>query len=221
MIAVCMLFTSCLHPISIDNCGYVVVIGVDEGAEERYEITFELQRESSGEAQENNGGAIILSVEVKDIFDAVNIISRGIEYDLNFTRTHALIFSEKIARNGEIGDFMDFSFDVLRIRRSALMIVTECGVREYIGGLAANNDANIAKLQDDLISDMEMTGELAAINIAHFLEACEEGRFDAVMPVGHYDGEIITDTKQHDSASKATIRSRMRKEESGSAVCRG
>lgn len=193
---------ACLNPVSVDNCGYVVAIGADLGKSKAYDITLELQRESAGEATENSGGALILSVEADDIFSAIDTLSSGIAYKLNFTRTHIFIFGEELARKGRISDFLEMSFDVLRIRKSALMIVSKAPVRDYIGGLVSNNNANIAKMQDALISNVERTGEISAVNISLFYEAVDEGRFDAVMPIGRYDSEIITDTKQYDATKK-------------------
>ncbi len=193
---------ACLRPISVDSCGYVVAVGIDEGREREYEISLELQRESMGDAQPENGGAIILSCEAGDIFDAVNELASRIPYELNFTRVHLFIIGEGLARAGKLGEIFDFSFDVLRIRRSALIVTARSRVRDYIGGLAANNTANIAKMQDALIANVETTGETAAINVSLFLEGVRGGRFDAVTPLGYYDESIITDTKQHETAAK-------------------
>lgn len=193
---------ACLRPISIEECGYVVAIGVDEGHEEDYEFTFELQRGAGGDAQANSGGAIILSCEARDVFDAVSKLAAGCTYDLNFTRTHLFIFGEKLAKSGEIENLLNMSFDVLRIRKSALMLITRCKVRDYLGGLAANNNANIAKMQDALISNVEMTGETVALNVSLFFEAVNGGRFDPIMPIGYYDESIITDMKQREIENK-------------------
>lgn len=192
---------SCLRPVSVERRGYVVAIGMDEGSEKEYEITFELQRESTGEARDG-GGSVILSCEARDIFDAVSELSSNTAYDLNFTRTHLFIVGEKLAREGKLKDILNMSFDVLRIRKSALMVVARCSVRDYIGGLASNNNANIAKMQDALISNVETTGESAAINLALFLEAVDGGRFDAAVPMGDYDEKLITDAKQRSEAEK-------------------
>lgn len=202
IISIVLPFAACLNPISIDDSGYVVAVGADVGKEKKYEITLELQRASAGTDSEHNGGAIILSVEAEDLFDAVGELSSGISYNLNFTRTHIVLFSQELAEKGMINDFLAVSFDVLRIRRSALMLITHSSVREYIGGLAANDSANIAKMQDFMISGVRRTGGIAAINIARYYEAIEDGRFDPVLPMGYFDDSIITDQKQKADAEK-------------------
>lgn len=168
----------CLNPVSLDNYGYVVTVGADIGQKEKYEVILELQRESSNASDENEGGAIVLSVEAENLFDAINKISYGVPYELSFTRTHVFVFGEELARKGMIPDFLGLSFDTLRIRTSAMVQVTHCSVREYLGGLSANNNANLSTLQDDIINDARKTGRIAVINVAHCFEACGGGRFD-------------------------------------------
>lgn len=47
--------------------------------------------------------------------------------------------------------------------------VTHCSVREYLGGLSANNNANLSTLQDDMINDARKTGRVAVINAGALL----------------------------------------------------
>lgn len=195
-------FCGCLNPVSIDSCGYVVAIGADKGEEKKYAVTLELQREASGDNSTPNGGAILLTSEADDLFQAISSFDSRISFTLNFTRTSIFLFGEQLAREGLIPDFLRFSFDVLRIRQSALMLITHCSVREYLGGIAANSGANVSKIQDDIISDVQMTGEIAAINVSKYYEAVDGGWFDAVMPVGYYDASVITDTEQRESTTK-------------------
>lgn len=195
-------FTACLNPVSIDNCGYVVAIGADKGEEKTYLVTLELQRESAGTDQENNGGAVILTIEAENLPQAVSKLSSSIAYSLNFTRTHIFVFGAKIAELGLINEFLKIALDVFRIRESALMLIAEDKAIDYIAGLAADDSANIAKLQDHLISNNNTTGKLAAINVARYFEAINGGRFDPVLPLGISDESIITDKKQNDNASK-------------------
>lgn len=197
-----LMFKGCLNPISIDSCGYVVTIGVDLGKKEPYEITLELQREHSNESSQNEGGAIILSDEGNNIFEVIKKLAENIPFQLDFTRTHVFLFSEAAARAGLIDDFLKMAFDTLRIRESAIMLITHCTVRKYIGGLNANNNANLSKLQDDLMRDVEHSGHAAITNVNRFREGCMERRFDSAIPMGFYDGEIITDVKQKEKSNK-------------------
>lgn len=205
MIVISIMFiavSGCLNPVGIDNYGYVVTIGVDKGQEKEYEVILELQRERSNEGGESEGGAIILSAQGDTLFEVINELSWGTAYQLNFTRTHVFVFSEELAREGKIEEFFSMSFDMLRIRQSAIIMVTHCTVKEFFGGLNANNNANITKIQDDLLNDEKMSGQVIMLDVATFIEACKGGRFDAVLSIGYYDENIVTDAKQKENSAK-------------------
>ena len=202
MFCACAALTGCLNPISLDNYGYVVTIGADKGKEEKYEVILELQRERSNEGSENEGGSIILSSEGNTLFEAINRISYRTAYPLNFTRTHVFIFGEELAREGMIEDFFKLSFDKLRIRQSAIVMIVQCTLREYLGGLAANNNPNLTKFQDDMLYDQINSGQIAVTDLSTFLEACDGEYFDPVTPVGFFNEKVVTDASQKTSSSE-------------------
>lgn len=193
---------SCLNPVSLEEYGYVVTVGIGKGKKERFEFIFELQRESSGDESESKGGAKLLGGEGKTIFDVINMLSENNAQRLNFTRTHFFVFSESVAREGLIEDFFTSSFDALKIRQSAMLLVTSCSIRDFFGGLSAENIANIAKLQQSVINDYKDLGLIGLSNASELLEATYGGAYDVITPIGSFDGKIITDTKQSESSSK-------------------
>lgn len=194
--------SGCLNPTAIDNLGYVVTVGVDKGTDKKYEVTLELQRERSGEGGDDEGGAIILSAQGDTLFEVISVINWGMPRQLNFTRTHVLLFSEELARSGGMKDFLAMSFDMLRIRESAIIMVTHSTAKEFIGGLSASEHSNISKIQEDLTTDMAKSGQIKVTDVTKFFESCEGGRFDVAMTMGYYEPDIITGAKQKDSASK-------------------
>ena len=190
----------CLKPVSLEDYGYVISVGVDKGKEKKYYISLMLQRESSGQnSSESEGGVIVLASEGNDIFDAVNTIENNIPYMLNFSRVNFLFFSRASAEEGMLYDFFEIPLDTLRIRASAIVVITEGDVSEFIGGLAANNDANITKLQSAIMLDRDKTGMVSIMNVSGLYEACLDGRYDFCSALGDYDDSIITDMSQKKS----------------------
>lgn len=194
--------TGCLNPTAIDNLGYVVTVGVDKGTDKKYEVTLELQRGRSGEGGDDEGGAIILSAQGDTLFEVISVLNWGVPRQLNFTRTHVFLFSEELARSGGMKDFLAMSFDMLRIRESAIIMVTHSTAKEFIGGLSANEHSNISKIQEDLTTDMTKSGQIRVTDVTRFFQSCEGRRFDTAVPMGYYEPDIITDAKQQDSSSK-------------------
>lgn len=192
----------CLSPVSLDAYGYVVSLGVDRGKEKAFYFTFALQRALSEQNADSEGGAILLAAEGDSIFEAINELKDNTSYTLNFSRTNFIIFEKSLAEAGDIQRLVSTSFDSLRIRTSAVIIVTECKVSEFIGGMYSNNDANIGKLQSALMLDREKTGMAAIMSVSRLIEACSDSRFDYSTALGDYDAKIITDTEQKKSESE-------------------
>lgn len=192
----------CLNPTSLEKYGYVLTIGVDKGKEKKYEITFELQRELSGEeGSENPGSVVLLSEEGDTIFEAVNIIYRRTSFDLNFARTHAFVFCKEMAESGRMKDFLSMSFDKLRIRQSAIILISDGNAKEFLGGRNANNEANATRIHENLLEGAKVVGETSVMNLGAIFESCDGRRFDVALTYGSVDDKIITDAKQKESAS--------------------
>lgn len=192
----------CLQPVSLDECGFVISIGVDRGKEKKFYYTFALQRPLSEQNVKDEGGAIALSAEGESIFEAINEMEGNVPYSLNFSRTNFLIFSRETAEAGDIEELVSTSFDALKIRTSAVILVSEGNASEFIGGMYANNDANISKLQSALMLDEKKTGMVTVMSVSRLLEACSDARFDYCSAYGVYDGDIVTDTEQKKSESE-------------------
>ena len=202
IIILVMLLSGCLSPTPIDACGYVVTVGIDRGKEKKYFYTLALQRAMSEQNIDSEGGAAALCAEGDSIFEAVNEIEGNTAFTLNFSRASFIIVSREIAETGELKDFVSTSFDALKIRTSAVVLVSEKEASEFIGGMYANNEANIGKLQSALMLDREKTGMVSVMSVSRLIEACSDGRFDYCSAYGKYDGDIVTDAEQKKSESE-------------------
>ena len=204
LLIACMLFAccGCLKPVSLDAYGYVITIAIDRGKEKEYYFTFALQRELGGENTESEGGAVALACEGDTIFEAVSELEGNVPYSLNFSRTHFILLSAELAREGVLKDFVMTSFDSLRIRPSALLVISKREAGEFLGGLYSNNEANLTKLQTALALDKQKTGMVSVNSVSRLIEACMTGCGDFSSAYGAYDGSIITDAAQKKSESE-------------------
>lgn len=195
-------FAGCLKPVSLDAYGYVITVAVDKGKEKEYYFTFALQRELGGENVESEGGAAALACEGDTIFEAVSELEGNVPYSLNFSRAHFIIMSRELAEEGALRDFVMTSFDSLRIRPSALLLISEKEAGKFAGGLYSNNNANITKLQTALALDKEKTGMISVNSISRLLEDCTMMTGDFCSAYGAYDESIITDAEQKKNESE-------------------
>ena len=196
------LFPGCLDPVSLDEYGYVVTVGADRGEEKKYFITFALQRGLSEPGTEAEGGAQLLTCEGDSLDEAVKETESRMSCTLNFSRTNFFVFSRELAEAGDIEELLSISFDSMKIRPFAAVVVSDCEAYRFIGGMSANNDANVNKLQSGLFLDARRAGLSQVMSVSLLIEAAQGGAFDYSAALGDEDGEIITDTAQKTSQNE-------------------
>ncbi|MBR4658609.1 MAG: hypothetical protein IKP26_05080 [Clostridia bacterium] len=196
MAAMLLLLPGCLSPVSPEAYGYVIAIGADGGEDARYYYTLQLQRELSEPSSEHEGGALILGIEGDSLEEAVTKLEGNLPFTLSFSRTNLFVFSRALAEAGEVETLLSLSFDRLKIRRSAVLAVSEGAALEFLGGLSAGNDANIRKLREAVMLDMEKTGMISITSVAGLFEATETGLFDHTAALGVYEPDTVTDPEQ-------------------------
>lgn len=194
-----LLLCACLGPVSLDEYGYVISIGIDPGADKKWYFTFVLQRELAETDTQNEGGASILSEQADTFDDAVTAVEARAPYSLSFSRTAAFIFGREAAEQGAASVLRELSFDSLKIRASAAVIVASGTAKDFIGGLSANNDSNISKIQTAVMLDSRKTGRVTVMSAARFFESCETGAYGFCAPLGVSDPDVITDMSEKKS----------------------
>ncbi|MBR3382366.1 MAG: hypothetical protein IKG85_04940 [Clostridia bacterium] len=191
----------CLGPVSLEEYGYVISVGVDT-MDEGYYFTFALQRELSEPGTESEGGAELLACRAASFDGAVKELESRSPVKLNFSRLNFFVLSRSAAEGGAVKELLSLSFDSLKIRSSAAVVVAECGASKFIGGLSSNNDPNVKKLQSAVMLDMERSGMVRILSVSRLMEAAAGGAFDYCAPLGEYDPEVITDMEQKSSESE-------------------
>ncbi|MBQ1817079.1 MAG: hypothetical protein II124_00440 [Clostridia bacterium] len=183
---------ACLGPVSIDEYGYVISIGIDEGKTKKHYFVFALQRELTEADAQNEGGAVILAEEADGFDEAVAAIEARVPYALSFSRVGFFVFSGKAAQNGALSLLRELSFDSLKVRASAAVMISEGTVVDFLGGLSANNDANVSKIQTAVMLDSRMTGRVTVMSAARLFESMDAGSYGFCAPIGTTDPDIVT-----------------------------
>jgi hypothetical protein len=194
--------SGCLAPVSLDALGYVVTVGIDRAPGGGFYFTLALQREMAEQNLESEGGASILADTGADLFEAIERIEGSVPYSLNFSRTNFIIMSRELAGEGGLSELLHTDLDSLKVRASAIVMISEESAFGFIGGMYANNDANINKLQTALLLDRMKTGMVSVVSLAELYEAAAEGRFDIAPALGARDDDIITDMAQKRSEAE-------------------
>lgn len=198
LLIIVLISSGCLGTVSPDQCGYVVMIGVDKGVQKDYVVSFMLQDDTNTEAsQSGKEGALIASAEADTIFEAVTVMDYCLPFQMNLSRTNLIIFSDEIAKDGKIEEFLDFSWNSLRIRQSIKMAVAIGGAQEFMWGLKSESTPNITKLQYNFLRSYSGEGVTSAINYALFMQGVRSATFDPALTLGRVD-ESVENAEQMD-----------------------
>ncbi len=185
--------SGCLDGVSLDSYGYVLSIGVDEGETEKYNVSFLLQKEGDSQESQTGAGSYVISAEGGDLFEAVRIAHAGLPFELNFSRVNFLLFSDAVASSNRMDEFLRFSFDLMKIRQSAKLLIVRGKCSDYLQGLSSTDQPNVAKRQYSYFRTYQTEGIIMMTNHAEFREAVLSGTFDAVLPVGEVDASITAE----------------------------
>ena len=116
MLALAPLCCGCLEATSLDEYGYVLTIGVDQGEQKKYNISFLLQKEGDSQEAQTGAGSYIITAEGDNLFDVLTVVHVGVPYELNFTRTNFILLSDQIASSSRMDEFLSISFNALKLR---------------------------------------------------------------------------------------------------------
>ena len=141
----------------------------------------------------------LVGAEGESLFDAMRIIRAALTNIINFTRTSIILFSSDAAREGLMKDFLSFTFDSVKIRRSTYLLVIQGEARDFMQGMDTGEGISSELLQSGLINRYGIGGYVPLTNAVSFFESTNAGRMDAIIPLGNIDESIISDERKKES----------------------
>ena len=203
-LVLCMNMSGCLGAVQADDYIYVVGIGFDKGSQYRFNVTFLVQKDVSGSEQTSTGGAEIISAEGDTLFDAITVLSAGVPFRINFSRANTFFFGEEVARSGSIKELSNITFNALKIRQSAKLMVCLGTAQRLMQGLCLEDVPNITKLQFSVFQDYAAEGITVITNYAGMLESIRGRRSDPLMMTGAGEKSKGSDDEQEEQEEYTT-----------------
>ena len=157
----------CLEATSLDEYGYVLTIGVDQGEQKKYNISFLLQKEGDSQEAQTGAGSYIVTAEGDNLFDAIMVAHVGIPFELNFTRTNFILLSDQIS-SSRMDEFLSISFNALNLRQSVKLVIVRGTCAEYFEGLTSADIPNVAKRQYNLFRMYQQEGMVPMTNFTTY-----------------------------------------------------
>ncbi len=188
---VCLLCSGCLGAHSLDEYGYVLMIGVDKGEEAPFYVTLLLQKGGQGgETDAAAEGSVLAGTPCTNLFDAIDQIEASMPFRLELSRAAVIVCAEELAKSGAAAEeFLAISLGSLRVRYYVNLVVAQGQARDYLAGLRSTLAPNLAKLQDSFVQYSEATGLAPVTTLAQFYEGAWSPTFDTVLPLGSFNSQ--------------------------------
>lgn len=160
----CM-FTGCYDAKETDNFTYVIAIGVDRGASDKWRLTFQfplMNTESGGGGVGKTGSETMnystVTIDAPSFFDSINLINTSVSRRLNFMHTKCIIISKEVAEASQIDDFIAPMIRDREIRRNMQVIISNGSAQGFIKASKPFIGNLLSKTYEDMISESDDTG---------------------------------------------------------------
>lgn len=199
-------FTPSYTSLNIDNLAYVTALGIDLGDTEKFKISFQFTKGSSGSESGSSGETsplIINSVEASSIDKAINLMNSYMARELNLSHCKVIIFSEEVAANGISNEIYTLTNDS-EIRPSANIIVSKNKAKDYIENATPVLENLVTKYYEIFPNSNKYTGYVYNVSLGDFFNqlvcnTCEP--FAILGGVNTNSSNSNQDTKSGDVAS--------------------
>ncbi len=185
---------------SMDDLAYLVVLGIDLGESNNYNVTFEFTKpNSSGEnAAPENAPTIINSVEATSIDSAINLMNTYVSKEISLAHCKAIIISEKLAASG-ISKILYSLMNKTEIRPDTNLIVSKCKAKEYIQNVQPSLENLVAKYYEIAPVSSEYTGYTENVQLGDFFNKFSSYTSQSVAMLGGINNTTPNKSKNYSS----------------------
>ena len=182
-------FSSSYSSLNIDNLIYVLAIGIDKGANNTLEVTFQFSNPLSVEASGSEKAETITNtVTATSISDAINSINSFQERQLNLSHCKIVIFSEELSSQG-ISDEIYTLINDTQIRPSSNIVVCKSKAKDYIEQTKPEFENLISKYYETLANSSKYTGKTPNATLGNFFNALICKSCEPYAILGSINGE--------------------------------
>ncbi|MEG1559634.1 MAG: Ger(x)C family spore germination C-terminal domain-containing protein [Clostridia bacterium] len=191
----------CIQEMTIEENGYVIMLGVDKGEKLKYNFTFVMQNESAQSENRLSPNIVTVSTEGEDIFGSIAVAESALPYNLDFSRMSVLVFSSDIAKSTFFHEFFLITFSSIKVRESADMLICAGKSADFLNGLKSDESISLAHMQYSLFDLHSKEGRMMPCSMMRFLEGARGSRFDAIIPFCAVDKSIETEKDKENGES--------------------
>lgn len=181
-----LLLCSCYDRKELEEYGYVLIVGFDKGTKDAIRVTVQLGTYKNGGGGQGQGttgdtgrgqieGAIVSTVEAPSFFTGLNMLSAGLSRQINLMHTKYIVFSEELAREGQIETYIAPLVRYREIRSTMFVLVSKGKAEDFIMETRALAGTMPAKSMEMSMEQMSHTGFAPDTNLYDFYNDAKSG----------------------------------------------
>ncbi len=170
-------FTACYDAHEIGDYGYVTVMGIEQGASDRYRVTFQIPKfgqsgggESKGTNKEDEGMNII-SVDAPSVISAITIVNTNTSKTINLMHLKAIVISEDLALSGKVVEYIGSLVRYRHIRRTTSVIICKGTAEEFVSAMKPYEGELITQTVEELMENSKTIGFFPKITLDDFYDS--------------------------------------------------
>ncbi|MDQ0242892.1 Ger(x)C family germination protein [Bacillus fengqiuensis] len=196
-----VVLSGCWDKQELDELGFVMAIGLDEGAHGKIDATFQIANPEVGTSllgspPPDEKPQEVLTVTAPDFLSARNTANAFTSRRLTFSQTQALIISEELARKKE---FINVIYSAIRereLRKEISIVITKEKAQDFIRKDKPKIDTRPHKYYRLMIERARETGFAPESDVLGYLQTTEE---DADLFLAMY---ATTENEERESGSR-------------------
>ncbi len=173
--------TSCYDADEIDDMLHVVAIGIDKGISDKWRLTLEFSKMSSGgsgSSQSSGGGEsqgeyTYVTIDAPSFFTGIDMLNTALPRKLTFIHAQIIVLSEELAKSGLIGEYIAPLIRFREIRRSSHVFVVKGNASEFLKENKPFIGNMVSKNFQILINESDDTGFFPHVTLEHFYSDLE------------------------------------------------
>lgn len=160
--------TSCYDANEVDDMSYVLTIGIDRGVTDTLRLTLQfpsMQGQTGGASASGGGGGSgggsgydTVTIDVPSFFTGLNMLNSTLPRKLNFEHTKFIVFSEEIARSGDMGEYLAPLVRYRQIRKTSHVIVSKGAAMDFVNANKPYIGTTLSKTMEIMMLEPDNTG---------------------------------------------------------------
>lgn len=169
--------TGCWDRVELDEQSYVVAIGVDEGKDNLFSITYQIANTQATESVKNivanKSNSDIITVSAPDFLTARDLVTSTIAKKITFSHTRVIIVGESLARSKNFLEIINSCERDRQVRRNMYIAVSREKASKFIRSNNPVMELSPHKFYDYSSKNWKESGLVPISTINDFLQSTE------------------------------------------------